>query len=50
MLRRADTPRAEKNLEKENLIKSRFNGSVLLIGTITIFEHVFTTVRITKTF
>jgi hypothetical protein len=45
-----DTPRAEKNLEKENLIKSRFNGSVLLIGTITIFEHVFTTVRITKTF
>jgi hypothetical protein len=37
-------------LKKENPIKSRFNGSLLLIGTVTTFEHTITTMRITKTF
>jgi hypothetical protein len=40
----------EKNLKKENMVKSRFNGPVPLIDMATTFEHAVTTVRITKPF
>jgi hypothetical protein len=34
------TPRVEKNPKKGNLVRSRFYGSILLIGTFTTFETV----------
>jgi hypothetical protein len=43
-------PPWEKILKKENPVKSGFNGSLLLISTVTTFEHAITTMRITKTF